>query len=409
MTIEDVDDIEEYLTDKMLDFATYKLSEEGKSGDEIEEEKSKLKPYYHTLVEKLLKEAYDKGFPGTPSIDAKYSKPQSGSTAEEVVLISSSIHIVAKIDNEEKVAKEARTLRRIQEHPDIPAEFKKLFPKVYGTKEDEAPYAYLMEQFIDYVGFDEIVFDKNTNESAITSILHVVLTSLFKAYDETKNKRLRPSTDEIYFDRISARLQEAATLDSEFAEILKKKLKINGTTYEKCDFYLEKLGNVDLTKYEPKYSTFVHGDPNPENILVKREEGVGDIEIRFIDVKEWEFADYLWDVGKLAHYVDVTGRVEKNNGVKPKIDKKEEFVEIEYKLPELENVNAILKFINERTEEFARKITDKEWKTRFELCMASNLLGLPLGRLKKGKRDSAIILYAEGIRHLSKFYEMING
>jgi hypothetical protein len=57
----------------------------------------------------------------------------------------------------------------------------------------------------------------------------------------------------------------------------------------------------------------------------------------------------------------------------------------------------------DRVKDFAKKHNDRHWRERYELGMAANLLGLPLGRLKNGSQDSALILYGEGLKWLHRF------
>jgi hypothetical protein len=256
-----------------------------------------------------------------------------------------------------------------------------------------------MEAFVGFEGFEKICFSGKFGEQAIHRVGNRILDLLFGAYESSRTTLTKPNLVALYVGRIEERLQAAAKLDTDFAKILNRQLIINDEEFDTPWSYLEVIASR-LQTWEPSFTTFVHGDPNPENVLVK--EGAAGVEVRFIDTKEWPAADYLFDVGKLLHYLAVTGPAERG-AEKSTASVDAAASTIRYALP---FYGAVAKFIAHAEERLARfaiqKLADPQWEARYALSMASNLLGLPAGRFEKKRRDSAFITYAEGLRWLKR-------
>ena len=191
-------------------------------------------------------------------------------------------------------------------------------------------------------------------------------------------------------------------IDEEFGRIiLSRESLVNGTPCEQHELYLDRLSSK-VREYEPGFITFVHGDPNPENILVKINTHA--VDVKFIDVKEWGDGDYLFDIAKLIHYVLVTGPVERlQDPAQPQSRfLSERAVELRYSFPRPAVLETVAKMVEKRTEQLAAELGDVHWRQRYALAMAANLLGLPLGRIKRGRRESALVLYAEGLKWLKE-------
>ena len=209
----------------------------------------------------------------------------------------------------------------------------------------------------------------------------------------------RPNLDEIYLGRIKARLERAGSLDADLKSLMGRPITVNGQPLEPPGTYLSAIGGL-VDGWTPRFTTFIHGDSHPENILVRfREEAV---DVRFIDPKEWENADYLFDMGKLIHYLLATGPAERGpTPMTVAIDTGAGSLRYAITIP-----HAVTRFVDEAMERIKElaltAFDDLTWEIRFALSMASNLLGLPAARLEKGRRDSAFILYGEGLRWLAK-------
>lgn len=333
-----------------------------------------------------------------------------GATAELVGRISLDLSFVFKLDDQPKLADEAKTIQSIRTSPTLPLRFRERFPRIFALKDDEPPYAYLMEYFppeAGYCGLDDLLFLSQLSgkdlEIEATWLLNEVLNALFEGYAASVDRRFVPNLYADYLERIETRLRDSAKLDPAFAPL---PVRIGARTYRPWTEYLQELRRQasKLQRIAPPFVTVVHGDPNPGNIRVKREaQGIG---IKFIDVKEWGRGDYLFDITKIAHYLAVTGPVEKAPDTLTGVscDMGAGGVRLQYTLDPPPWVKAAMEVLRHRVAGLAKKCGDSElWPLRYELGMASNLLGLPLGRLKTGRRDAALVFYAEGLGALDAF------
>jgi len=340
------------------------------------------------------------------------AKPMGGgNTADLVGHVGLNLSFVVKIDENIKLAEEARAIREIRTSPRLPAQFRERFPRIFAIKDDAPPYAYLMEIFSSergYRGLDEILFSANPGENHgqdVIRLMYATLDALFQGYHSSVDTRLVPNLYTDYVGRIESRLDEASTIDTAFASM---PIEINGADLLPWKEYLDSIQGrkLALQSLAPPFVTVVHGDPNPGNVRVN--DSGGTVEIKFIDVKEWGRGDYLFDVAKVAHYLAATGLVEKNPAGPPdvKCTIAELVIEIQYALDPPLWVNKALDVTVGRAAKFAKMHGDSEfWELRYQLGMASNLLGLPLGRLRNGDRGSALVLYAEGLKWLDRFYK----
>lgn len=360
------------------------------------------------IVESLIRQALANGLEAA-DFQFRQERLSGGNTAEVVTRITLDLSFVFKCDNDRKLAEEARTIRSIRASGDLPARFRERFPRVFALKDDEPPYAYLMEYFpaeAGYRGMDELLFGSpqagRDLELGAERLMTEVLNALLEGYGASVDRRYMPNVHTDYIGRIESRLGEAAERDPGFAP---GPVRINGERYSGWGECLEEVKSraSKLQWIAPPFVTVVHGDPNPGNIRVKRE--AHQVDVKFIDVKEWGRGDYLFDMTKIAHYLAVTGPVEKA-GQDPEVrcEASGTEVSLEYALDPPAWVEKAIAVLRHRVAEFAREYGDSGfWELRYELGMASNLLGLPLGRLEQGRRGAALMLYAEGLKWLEKF------
>jgi len=122
------------------------------------------------------------------------------------------------------------------------------------------------------------------------------------------------------------------------------------------------------------------------------------------DPKDWYAGDYMYDIGKLAHYLFATGPAQMVHAPPvPQINVASS--SLNYRLnPEQFHINDLLNIIAKKTAYFASKAQDINWKRRYKLSLASNLLGTPAARLRSSNPkliNSAFILYGEGLISLA--------
>jgi hypothetical protein len=180
--------------------------------------------------------------------------------------------------------------------------------------------------------------------------------------------------------------------------------------FEPWQAYVDLLNqNKDfLVAISPPFTTIAHGDPNPGNVFLR--ENLNRIEVKLIDPKEWETGDYLFDIAKITHFIEGTGPIEKPVSDVPmeaQYSYKVSPAELCYYFDQPQWTKDIIDACLDRVRQFAEKHDDEHWSARYELAMASNLLGLPAGRLEKGSPLVALALYGEGLRWLKKFCERL--
>jgi len=365
------------------------------------------------IAERLIRQALSSG---VDCLDARFEgEPMSGgATAELVGRINLDLSFVFKLDDQRKLADEAKTIQSIRTSPTLPLRFRERFPRIFALKDDEPPFAYLMEYFpteAGYRGLDDLLFLSQLSgkdlEMEATWLLNEVLNALFEGYMASVDRRFMPNLYTDYLERIEMRLQDSARLDPAFAPV---PVRIGARTCRPWSEYLQEVRRQPsrLQQIAPPFVTVVHGDPNPGNIRVKRE--AQGIDIRFIDVKEWGRGDYMFDITKIAHYLAVTGPVEKAPGFAASVacDVEGAEVRLQYALDRPPWLETAIQVLRRRVAGLVEACGDSQsWPLRYELGMASNLLGLPLGRLKAGRRDAALIFYAEGLKSLDAFCQGI--
>lgn len=368
------------------------------------------------IAEELVKEALKSGLPlMNPTVDKE--KLTGGNTADLVAQLTLHAPFAFKLDNnKKKLAEEGLAMRAIKNNDNLPLRFRNAWPVIYAVR-DKVPYAYLMEFFPKqdgWVSLEDRLYPVNQDQpvtlAEATRLMNKVLDILFEGFEGSLNKRITTSLDADYYKRIKERLAETSIKDKRFASI---PLTVNDERIEPWEHYLKVMDRnlVYMAKIASPFSTVVHGDPNPGNLMLRST--MAGVELKLIDPKEWVIGDYLFDICKITHFLECTGPVEKPVTGKPTLAGFE-FGDAgavatlsydEVHVPEWTTVlvNACL----EKVRTFAQTHGDEHWTARYELGMAANLLGLPLNRLNKDRNHSALILYGEGLKWLHRFCERL--
>lgn len=335
-----------------------------------------------------------------------------GNTAENVGLLGLRLPFVFKMDsNTPKLAAEGATIRSIRGDIRLPIDFREAWPIVYALR-SEAPFAYLMEYFPKeggWISLEDRFYPRPTDAAeaigrheALRLMLRT-LDVLFAGYDASVDRRSMPSVSVDYLERIAGRLTEAARVDGCFRPC---RVRVGDREFEPWETSLRRISDRPdlILAATPPFRTVVHGDPNPGNILLKT--SVGAIDVKLIDPKEWGAGDYLFDVAKITHFLEGTGPIEKPGSGRPcvpRITDVGDGLVIDYEIERPVWTDDVVSACLARTEVFARAHGDRMWKARYALAMASNLLGLPIGRLRNSRDprpDAAVALYCEGLRWL---------
>ncbi|RLJ80192.1 phosphotransferase [Pedobacter alluvionis] len=361
------------------------------------------------VAEDLIREALASGLQ-LSVLKFKDRSLTGGNTAEFVGEITLSVPFVLKVDsNTKKLSEEAKVIRTIKNNLDLPVQYRQSWPEIYAIRY-EAPYAYLMEYFHPsdgWVSMENLMYDKKFGKTGdvifIRKCVERFLSISFIGARSSINNRLIPNINQDYISRIKERLTMASNKDNRFRSV---RLIINNVEYNPWRYYLDLIesSQTKLQLIHPPFSTIVHGDPNPGNILLNLNSS--DLDLKMIDPKDWLTGDYLFDLCKLTHFISVTGPVEHpiNDTPKVLISDIEGGYSFDYKTDYQHWTNEIVSVCLGEAEKFANQNGDENWEIRYQLGMASNLLGLPIGRLQKINRlESAAICYAEGIIWLDRF------
>lgn len=364
------------------------------------------------IAKDLVQQAVASGLP-LRNIRVVQRPLSGGNTAESVAELTLHAPFVFKLDSKEsKLAAEGRIMRDARNDSRLTEKARSAWPVVYAIRE-EAPYAYLMEYFPrdeGWISLEDRLYpvagSQSTSDSDAIRFVHAVLDVLVETYASSANMRTVPSIDQDYVGRIINRLQAVAD-DKRFAS---QPLRINGEHFEPWQHYLDRLkaNKGFIAAIAPPFTTIVHGDPNPGNLMLRTD--LHSIEVKLIDPKEWQIGDYLFDIAKITHFVEGTGPIEKPAHGEPT---QVEYVEtggkaeLRYRIDQPAWTRGVVDACLDRVRQVAQSKGDEQWLARYELAMAANLLGLPEGRLKKQRPHAALALYGEGLRWLKRFCERL--
>lgn len=372
----------------------------------------RLNPWAERVADELIAAAVASGLPlaQTQILGQSLS---GGNTAELVAHLVLHAPFVFKLDQKNpKLAAEGALMQKLRADAKLPERFRQAWPMVYAVRREQ-PYAYLMEFFPrsdGWISLEDRLFPSDGTLTAdpgdALRWLHCSLDILFEGYAASVNKRALPSLNEDVIQRIRERLREAAALDPRLAS---RPLRIQGEDYAPWETYLALLERnaAFLHTITPPFTTVVHGDPNPGNILLRS--GIAAIDVKLIDPKEWGQGDYLFDIAKITHFLEGTGPIEKPSGTAGtplRVEDIDGTLHISYTLQTPSWLPEALRACRTRAARFAEEHRDPHWQARYTLTMAANLLGLPAGRLKNPRQprpEAALQLYAEGIKWLARF------
>lgn len=349
-------------------------------------------------AEQLVREALGSG-QISPSQLTHIERFERGNTAMLVARVDTTLSFVVKVDRSRDLVAEAHLLRRIASDTALPTELRCAFPKIYAIDDEGPIYGYLME---DLSSFQPLVSAFSGEHHARRE--HVVetlwTTVLEPAYRSSRQTRLAPNVAEDFFERAETRLNAAVT-----AGILvpgDKPLRILDLELPDGWAPLLKQAEELLVTCLPTFGTFVHGDPNPENILYKEQNE--QFQFKLIDPKAWYIGDYLFDVAKLTHYLRLTEPVERQR-LKVEGAEIEGTFMIDYDEVPLRGHESVERVLLRLVRSFAEhpEVADcKNWRIRYDLAVAANLLAIAGPRLKRQDRAVGLMAFAEGLRALDR-------
>ena len=384
----------EHLRPVITEAITHQLTESG----------GKSSPDNEVLVkeaaERLLDEAIASGrIKGANVADLRSFS--AGNSSMMVARMVTDLSFVVKIDENPAVVNEADILRRAGEDTSLPEATRQAFPRIYAIDRVGPIYGYLMEDLSMCAPLHEVLAtgDQQLNQNLLCELWRSLLEPAYRA---TRSERLIPNVAEDYFARAGRRLASAAAdgllpRPEDYLVFVDQ----TGDRFESQGWGAElRWATTALARVAPPFGTFVHGDPNPENVLVDRR--FGDATFRLLDPKNWWVGDYLFDVAKLMHYTRITGPAEHADlRVLRSVTDRECLIEYDRTIL---NNNGVLEdeFLNVISA-FAESPTvndSPDWRIRYRLAVAANLIGITGPRIQKGQESIALIALGEGLREL---------
>lgn len=340
-----------------------------------------------------------------------------GNTADLVGVVTWTHTAVVKAANDDKVLDEAQRMLETAHDLRLPEALRKSVPKLLAT--GTSPASILMEHFDEkdgYISLQDRAFPVNgRSPDSLTELqrgVFCVLDLFFHGYKASANHRLMPNQWADGVDRIAERMASANAVDERFD--MELPLWVNGAPLTSLADMLRTMDKYRavLGTWSARFVTWVHGDPNMGNIIVRFDPGT--VEVKLIDPKAWGTGDWVFDMAKMVHHLGVTLPVERPlpGAVRPAASfaRRDGIAVIDHQFEVPMDIDVLMQGILDRAESFAQSMGDSHWRARFDLYMASCLLGVVVGRLGSGRApnvDAALILYAEGMRWLQKVIDRL--
>jgi hypothetical protein len=370
------------------------------------------------IVAALLEQVRCQRGPDHSQLDVDFAPLSGGNTADIVGVATVTQRWVVKAANDPKVVQEARALQAFAADERLPAELRRAMVRVVAIQDD--PPSYVMELLPAADGWRSLQdrsFPVDGRAPDTHTDLHRgvdrILDVLYGGYKAAADRRLMPSLFEDGPERIAERMSAAVSADGRFDSA--KPLTVQGIALMSLSAMLQSMQvhRATLGTWLAPFVTRVHGDSNSGNLILKLDPT--GVEVKFIDVKAWESGgDWAFDIAKLVHHLIVTLPIERPRPSTPApwivCTERDGAVVIDHGFHVPADVEALATHVIERSGAFALAMGDVDWRQRFELYMASCLLGLPAGRLssrRKPNASAALMLYAEGMRWLQRVVDRL--
>lgn len=348
-------------------------------------------------AERLVQEALSRGH-GSEAEVGEVRGFAAGRTAMGVARVHARLSFVVKVDTSPSLVDEAHLLLRMSTDRSLPESTRRAFPAVYAIDDEGPIYGYLMEDLDDYA---PIHLSLGAEDGSAGALIAGFWSSVLEpAYRSTRQSRLAHDLWEDYFGRGLARLHAAASVGALPAGDAPLAVALDGETVEFPEGWASEIESVrsTLAASSPGFSTWVHGDPNPENAMWAATESGPTF--RALDPKDWWSGDYLHDVAKLGHYVVVTHPIE--SGAAQPVQARDAGLTV---LSEdaLAAGRRTERDLLDRVALFAEEVGDRAWRLRYDLGFAANLLSIAGPRAMKAEergpaqRDLADFALAYGL------------
>lgn len=311
-------------------------------------------------------------------------------------------------------------------------EYKPLYPALLGEAKfnkdnDKYNYVCLMEYLANYISFHEMIFkSKNQDKLRINKAINLIFDVLSEIYWKEYNKYSSPNLPLLYLeDRIKSRLYIGRKrfntevkfpsvhkgVFENFDDLLEKEIQIEDTVLHSFNHCLPSIKDV-IKEVTPSFTTLVHGDAHPANIMIDLFNI--DSPVRFLDPNVYiKNSDYLYDMGKMIHWLDKFGFIALETATSKKIvnvtyESVNDKIKIQYEFDSsFPNINRIcelkdysLECVYKHIEAIADYFEDTHWKKRLNIAIASAYIG---GLAYVDKPNQFLICLVEALRYLNKF------
>lgn len=372
------------------------------------------------LVKEILIETSKQGTTADLNIDIGVYERFSEAVASDIVgKVNFNGCVFVKAGREiEKIKKQADYIKNLK------PKLKDLFPKIIDVRDKNGVCICLMELLGTYISLHEMIFKRYSDWQIMNSI-DGVLELISKIYSNEIDRKNIPQTKKLYQD---LRIEESISVGRErhkkeeikiqddwkgffpngIESLLTSKIKIDDLLLEPFSVY-QIILSQKISLLSPNFITWIHGDLHPGNIMVNL--NMPGSEIKLIDPNpDFEKgSDYLYDMGKLLHWLDMMGFIirERETG-KPN----EEIIKVDIKKDNgIINMSYIIdqeysdlrgRFFNYtfgKIKDLGKTFNDTYLLPRLYLSIASAYLG---GLKYFTDFKHIIISYVEGIRYLNK-------
>jgi hypothetical protein len=334
-------------------------------------------------ADRLVREALAAGHAGRAEV-SEVTAFGSGNTAMVVATVRARMAYVVKVDTQPSLVREAHLLQRMASDPLLPKATRDAFPVVYAIDDTPPVYGYLMELIEGGEGLHEPL--RRRDPGAADLLAGCWDAVLEPAYESTCSARLAHNLHEDYFVRARSRLQIAAQKGVLPGPDVPLQVDDGQqvTAFKSGWGPLLQAAHDHLERVRPPFGTWVHGDPNPENVICTRSAEAA-ITFRLLDPKDWWTGDYLFDVAKLTHYAALTAQVEGGH-VTAALEMADDVSRVRVDRAASRPGEEMLGPLRERVSGFAARTNDREWCERHELAVAANLLGIAGPRAERAEQ-----------------------
>lgn len=305
-----------------------------------------------------------------------------------------------------------------------------IFPKILQEGHHNGKWICLMENLAGYKSFHEYVF------RTATSSLHEIEAFLDYYYKWLKEilisfmKVNRPNLNDIYINpRLIKRVEEARAklqsksilvLSHNIEDLLSKRILFDGEEIPSFNELMQQIAIKDgqIQDLAPEFSTFLHGDAHPANIMLMRNPPHYSIKLIDPNPSLGGLGDYMYDQGKMLHWLDMMGYIvlERTSGeriVTPEKETETDTLKVHYKWLDPDKIN--LKGVRslqtnafhhaiENLKSLSNDMGDSNWDKRLDLSMAAAYIGC-LSRLEDP--NHLAIVFIEGLKYLNRFVQKL--